>query len=111
MVGEHANAAQKIPELPRLFRDNGTGYYYAASQLQRCIRVVRADASLPESERTKLAAVYADQAVAMLAQLLKGDHKEADRIRSASWPLLQDRDDFKKLRTELEARERSRGIR
>lgn len=110
-VGEYAQAAQGIPELPRLFPENGTGYYYAAHQLEQCIRGVREDAGQPESERARLAGTYADQATAMLTLLLRGNHKEAARIRQDPWPYLRDREDFKKLRAELDVKDKPRDIR
>jgi tetratricopeptide (TPR) repeat protein len=103
-LGEHAKAAETMPEILHHLLDAQAAYSEVAVFLSRCVLLVKKDAELPEARREELARPYADRAVEMLreaakrgydARLLK-EHSEFDPLRG--------REGFERLIRELESK-------
>jgi serine/threonine-protein kinase len=103
---DHAGAAAAAKELSRVF-GRTQDYYYAACFLARCVPLAEGDARLGSAaQRKAVADGYAEAAVAMLREVLRGDCSALQRrLEEASYfrPLAQ-RKDFQKMWAELEAR-------
>lgn len=79
--------------------------YRAGCALAQCVPVVEKDAGIALGERQDLARSYADRAMAMLKDAVAKGWKDADLMKKdTDLDALRQRDDFKKLLAELEAR-------
>jgi serine/threonine protein kinase len=104
-LGEHAEMAKAVAELSQAFLDKWQDYHRAAGLLARCVILAEEDAKLPPEQRTVVAQVYAEQAIALLWQAFEKGYRNVADLKSApAFDPLRSRDPFKKLLAELEAR-------
>jgi tetratricopeptide (TPR) repeat protein len=106
-LGEHGGAAEAATALPEVLHDRSQDYYYAACFLARCVPLAAADERLEGTERRQAAARrHAGRAVAMLREALQRDCKGLQRLPNEAevFRPLEARDDFRRLRAELQAR-------
>jgi serine/threonine-protein kinase len=103
-VGDHAGAAEAAADLARIAADPAGDAALAAGFFSRCVPLAEKDAKLPEARRKELAQSYAEQALAALRQAVAKGYKDAANMRKdKDLDPLRQRDDFRKLLTELEA--------
>jgi tetratricopeptide (TPR) repeat protein len=103
-LGDQAGAIGIAQQLRDLGWDPGADAYDAARDLSLCIPIVAKNEKASQEERDKQAAFYGDGAVKMLRDAVAKGFKDADRMKNDNGlDALRQRDDFKKLLTELEA--------
>ncbi len=104
-LGEHANAASAVEELPRLAPDELEEYLRAAAFLARCVVLAAEDTKFPETRREALGQIYARRGVELLRQAydrkLLRDGRELQRH---DYDPLREREDFRKLHDDLKSR-------
>jgi hypothetical protein len=80
-------------------------FYRAARYVSRCVPLAEADTQLPEAKRRELAEKHATRAVELLREAIaKGYEDASDLKQNQDLDPLRQRDDFKKLLAELEAK-------
>jgi serine/threonine-protein kinase len=105
-VKQHAGAAEAALAVPQVF-GRVQDFYNAACFLARCIPLAQGDTWLGTPEQRKAVADgYADKAVAMLREVVRGDCSVLQRLPQETeyFRPLDGRADFQSLRAELEAR-------
>ncbi len=101
---EHAGAATAAAELLEASGATPGDAFAAGKALARCAAQVRGDSRLSEGQRHEQAAGYAERAVAALRQAFASGFKETAQLKAdPDLEPLRGRDDFLKLRGELEA--------
>ncbi len=82
----------------------------SARFLCRCIKLCRADGSLPEQERATLARIYADRAIGALETAVRSGFNDLGDLESGdSYRPLRGRNDFSRLVQEVAARSKLAG--
>jgi tetratricopeptide (TPR) repeat protein len=103
---DHASAAEAAVELARMAFDPTGDAYNAACVFSRCIPVAEQDAKLPAARRKELARSYGERAVEALRQAVAKGYKDATHMKKdKDLDSLRQRDDFRKLLAELEAKQ------
>src|SRR5262249_41954167 len=96
-------AAEKLRDLGG---DPSGNAYQAAWYLARCIRIVQNDDQEKE-ERARQAAAYGDEAMKMLRVAVAKGYQDATQMKQdKALDALREREDFKKLLAELEAKKK-----
>jgi serine/threonine protein kinase/Flp pilus assembly protein TadD len=104
-LGDPAGAKQAAEQLRDLGGGLSSNAYDAARCLVRCIPLVRGDARAPEEERDQQAAFYGDEAMKLLRDSVARGYRDAAHMGSdVGLAPLRQRDDFKKLLAELQAK-------
>jgi tetratricopeptide (TPR) repeat protein len=112
-LGDHVRAAAATEEAIVLGRREGVALYNGACAYCSCIAAAKSDAQRPSAERKELVERYARRAVALLraadaeGQVFNTPHRVHLLEIDASLNALRQRDDFKKLLSEL--KDRSQG--
>jgi tetratricopeptide (TPR) repeat protein len=102
-LGEHANAASAVEELPRLAPDELKEYLRATACLVRCMPLAASDQRQTDADRRRCAEAYAQRAVRQLRRAIdRGLLRDAKTLDWKMFAPLRDRDDFKELRERLE---------
>jgi tetratricopeptide (TPR) repeat protein len=100
---EHGSAAKAAADLARGPFHAAENTYNAASVLSRCVALAEQDTKLSEARRKEQAKAYADQALAVLRQAIARGYNDIDHLKKdQDLDPLRQREDFKKLRTELD---------
>ncbi len=100
-----AAAVQAAEKLRDLGWDPAGNAYDATCGLALCIHIVEKDDKASDEERAKRVQFYGDQSVTMLRTAVAKGYKNAAHMkRDKDLDALRDRDDFKKLLAELEAK-------
>ncbi|MCI0457552.1 MAG: serine/threonine-protein kinase, partial [Gemmataceae bacterium] len=103
------HAAQKLHDLGW---DPPGNAYVAACALARCIPVVEKDDRLGAAKREAAVQFYGDQALAMLRAAVAKGYRNVEYVKeSTDLDPLRQREDFRKLLAELEARQKERRVR
>jgi tetratricopeptide (TPR) repeat protein len=106
-LGDPAGALQAGRTLRDLSWDPPAHAYDAARMLALCIPIVRSDDQTLEDERDQQAAFYGDEAVKMLRDAVAKGWKNAAHVqKDAALAPLRERDDFKTLLAELQAKQK-----
>ncbi len=109
-LGDHALAAGIAEQMTKLVMNPALDHYNAACVLARSATVAQKDPKLSASERTELARKYEIRAVAGLAQAVAAGFADAAHMKEdPDVASLRQRDDFKKLLGDLEAKHRTKG--
>jgi eukaryotic-like serine/threonine-protein kinase len=102
---EHAQAAKAIAQLRGITPGDWPGLANAAGLLARCVALAEKDESLPKIKRQELARSYGDEAIALLRHAVDRGYKDLDYLKKTDeFKSVRDRDDFKKLLAEVEAK-------
>jgi hypothetical protein len=103
-MGEHGAAVVAASELLEAAVEPANDAYNAACFLARCVPLAEKDKQLADAKRKELARAYADKALAALRQAIQGGYKDVAHMKKdPDLAAVRDREDFKKLLTELEA--------
>jgi serine/threonine-protein kinase len=104
-LGEHTGAAEAAADLARIAFEPASDAYKAACFFSRCIPLAEKDNILPPAQRQALVRSYGDQALEAMQQALAKGYKElANLKKDKDLDPLRQREDFKKLLTELEVK-------
>jgi serine/threonine-protein kinase len=108
-LGNHAAAAQRAQELPRLYPDRPNEYVVAAETLAQAIPLAVGDLRLTPKERQEIEEQYARAAIHMLQQAVQRGFGGARELKTLpAYKPLHIRQDFKKLVEEIEKRKTTR---
>jgi tetratricopeptide (TPR) repeat protein len=108
--GDHRAAARAVEQYRNIEPSGFDEPLESARFLCRCIALCRADRSLREPEREKLARDYADAALSSLETAVHNGYADrGDLERAGCYEPLRDRDDFARLIQEVAARSRLAG--
>jgi serine/threonine-protein kinase len=108
-LGEHASAAEAAADLAGIAFDPANDAYQAASFFARCMPLAEMDRACTARQRQELARSYGDRAVQSLRQAIATGYKDIAHLqKDKDLDSLRQRDDFKKLVTELE-KDKSKG--
>lgn len=107
-AGEHAAAAAEAEAIATNVNATGSNFQEMAKVLSTCVSAAENDSEIEESERANLAENYAVRAVELLAKAAENGRfptrdSIADLRNDERLQPIQDRDDFKKLLSELES--------
>jgi serine/threonine protein kinase/tetratricopeptide (TPR) repeat protein len=106
-LGDPASAKQGADKMRDLGWDPPGDAYHAACALALCVPLVGQGNPANDAERDKLQQFYADQALAMLrVAVAKGFKEVAYLKKDNALAAVRQRDDFKKLLAELEAKQK-----
>jgi hypothetical protein len=104
-LADHAKVITTAEEIVRFGHEPALDTYGAGCLLARCITLAEKDAALPEAKRKELAESYAQRALALLQQAVKIGYKDLALMKKdPDLESLRQREEFKKLLAELEAR-------
>ncbi len=102
--GEHAQATAEAETLARQ-RDLNPGHLYdLACTFANCSAAVERDRNLPSADRARLQALYAARAMDLLRQAIATGWRRPEHLKQdPDMDPLRAREDFRKLRADLEA--------
>jgi tetratricopeptide (TPR) repeat protein len=92
----YADAAQAAEQLPKLYPDDSSEYYRAATLVARCVAPAKQDAGATASEK------YARRAVALLEEAVQHGYTDVTKLNAPELAAIAERPDFKKLVADLE---------
>jgi serine/threonine protein kinase/tetratricopeptide (TPR) repeat protein len=103
-LSDHDRLATTAEELARFDQNPPKDTCLAAGFICHCIGLAEKDSQLPNGRRTDLVQSYGDRAMALVRQAVARGYKDANQLKKTpGLQPLRERDDFKKLLTELEA--------
>jgi hypothetical protein len=103
-MGENTKAIDAIAEITRCVTDDGFSYYGAASLAALWVERIAMVPTIPEEQRKELARAYAEKAMEMLRQAVQKGFTDVRLLTRSDFNSLRDRDEFKQLVKELEAK-------
>jgi hypothetical protein len=106
---DHRGAAASVAEVEALVPITWTGLIDSAALLARCAGLTRSDRGLAAADRSRLAARYGQDALALLRRLAP-HHDLTSRLRAKEFDTLRTlpgvRESFRRLQDEIEQAER-----
>jgi serine/threonine protein kinase/tetratricopeptide (TPR) repeat protein len=106
-LADHVRAATTAAELAAFGFEPPKDTYEAACVVSRCVPLAEKDMSLPEAKRKELAQTYSQQALTLLRQAVKRGFTDAAHMQKDSdLDPLRGREEFKKLLSELEGKDK-----
>jgi serine/threonine-protein kinase len=109
-LGEYVNAAVAAQQLLRIEFEPATNAYHAARFLCRCQVLAGKDAKLSEAKRKELMQAYSDNALTALRKAVASGNTDAAKMKQdKDLETLRSREDFQKLLSELEAKQKANG--
>jgi hypothetical protein len=109
-LGEYANAAAAAQELLRIGLEPAKNAYQAAGFLCRCRALAEKDAKLSEAKRKELMQSYSNNALTALRKAVASGYADAAKMKQdKDLEPLRSREDFQKLLSEVEAKQKAKG--
>jgi len=104
-LDDHAGIAGAAQELAAVAVDGWPDYPRVAGALAHSVQLADKDKKLAEPKRSELKQVYGDLALKLLAHATAHGYQDADSLkRNADFDPVRNRDDFKKLLSEIESK-------
>jgi serine/threonine protein kinase/tetratricopeptide (TPR) repeat protein len=106
-LGDHAEAARFAERCPQVIPEGWEEHCRAAVFLSRCAELAAGDTRLSVEDRRRLAQAYGDRAMPFLRQAVARGYDNVTEMKTArGWAPLRERDDFRQLVRDLEARKK-----
>jgi tetratricopeptide (TPR) repeat protein/tRNA A-37 threonylcarbamoyl transferase component Bud32 len=100
---DHAAAARTAADLAQTADPKTQDWVGVAGFLGRCMELANQDKKLPEAKRREVVQAYGNQAIELLRRAVANGYKDSGSLKEApEFELLRPRDDFKKLVSSLE---------
>src|SRR5262249_47926118 len=110
-LGDQAGAKQAAEKLRDLGFDPPDNAFDAACALAHCIEIIQQDQTATKEARAKQTAFYGDEAMKMLHDAARKGWLNAAQLKSGkALDPLREREDFKELLAELEAKNKESGL-